>query len=140
MKQFIIFPTHQTEGMYGYSAIAIEVTNDNILALQHSIHSLTKVREINDKITSICYETPSVEIKLFNDEFETQIDSVHLFELNEDQVNKFQIKGYCSVLSPILTVSTYQIKIEFEAKFSNSKVYCEFNQEDLNFNYNKLGY
>lgn len=140
MKQFIIFPTNQTEGMYGYSAIAIEVTNENILALQESINSLNKVREINDKITSICYETPSVEIKLFNDEFEPQIDVIHLIELNKDQVNEFQIEGDCRVLSPILTVSTYQIKIEFEAKFSNEQVYCDFKQEDLNFNYNKLGY
>lgn len=140
MKQFIIFPARQTDGMYGYSAIAIEVTSDNILALQDSIQTLNKVREINDKITSICYETPSVEIKLFNDEFEPQIDEIHLIELNKDQVNEFQIEGDCRVLSPILTVSTYQIKIEFEAKFSNEQVYCDFKQEDLNFNYNKLGY
>jgi len=140
MKQFIIFPTNQTEGMYGYSAIVIEVTNENILALQESINSLNKVREIDELITSICYETPRVEIQLFNDDFEPQIDTIHLLELNEDQVNQFQIEEGCRVLSPTLTVSTYQIKIEFDAKYSNEQVYCDFKQEDLNFNYNKLGY
>ena len=68
MKQFIIIPAHQTEGMYGYSAIAIEKTQDNLLMLKQYIRSMAGAKAIDDDISSLVYDNPKLDIEILNDE------------------------------------------------------------------------
>lgn len=77
MKDYIIFPINQTQGMEGYSAIAIEKTAGNIEDIQRMVRVLDEVRKIDPTISRISYDNPMVDIILFNDDFYPMVDKIH---------------------------------------------------------------
>ncbi len=131
MKQFIIIPAHQSEGMFGYSAIAIEKTQDNLLILKQCLRSLDGARAIDGDINSIVYDNPKLDIELLNDEFEPRIDDLHLKEFTEGDLDIYTEPGDCKVNTPVLTVSTYQFKIQFHSEYSESEVFTDFFIENI---------
>lgn len=132
MKQFIIIPASQTEGMYGYSAIAIENTQDNLLMLQQYIRSMAGAKAIDDDISSLVYDNPKLGIELLNDEYEVQVDGFHLDEIDEDLFEELRQENDCRVNAPVLTLSTGNyFRIQYYAKYSESEVFSRFNMEDI---------
>ncbi len=131
MKRFIIFPTNQTEGMYGYSVIALELNDENTQALQTAVKSLDHAREFDKNITRIGYDNPTLDISLFNDAYETLEDGIYTIELSEEELEIFLPESDCRVESPELTVSTSGIKIKYPAKWTDSDVNCEFTTNDI---------
>lgn len=132
MKQFIIIPASQTEGMYGYSAIAIEKTQDNLLMLQQYIRSMAGAKAIDSDISSLVYDNPKLDIELLNDEYEVQVDGIHLDEIDEDLFEELRQENDCSVNAPVLTLSTGNyFRIQYYAKYSESEVFSSFTMEDI---------
>ncbi len=89
MKNYIIFPINQTQGMEGYSAIAIEKTAGNLEDIQRMVRVLTKIRKIDPTISRITYDNPMVDIILFNDDFYPMVDKIHIVELSDVVVDDF---------------------------------------------------
>jgi len=131
MKRFIIIPAHQSEGMDGYSAIAIEKTQDNLLILQQCLRSLNGARAIDGDIDSIVYDNPKLDIELLNADFEPSVDDLHLQEFTEQELDKYTEPGEYKVNTPVLTVSTSQFKIQFHAEYSDSEVFTDFFIENI---------
>jgi hypothetical protein len=131
MKQFIIIPAHEMEGMFGYSAIAIERTNKNLLILHQIIVSLTSAKAIDEDITKLVYENPKLDIELLNNEFEPRVDAIHLKEFTEEDLEIYTEPGDCKVNTPSLTISHLGFKIQYFAEYSETEVFCEFTIEEV---------
>ena len=132
MKQFIIIlPTHQTEGMFGYSAIAIERTNENLLILQQMLCSLAGAKDIDKDITKLVYDNTKLDIELLNDDFEFGIDGIHLLEITEEDLDVFTEERDCKVSTPSITISNNGFKIQYFAEYSECEVFCEFTIEEI---------
>lgn len=132
MKDYIIIPVNQTQGMEGYSAIAIEKTAGNIEDIQRTVNLLDEVRKIDPTISRITYDNPMVDIILFNDEFTIMVDKIHIVELSDVVVDNFIEEREFKVNAPVLEVSNYGIKIMYDAEYSDSQAYCDFTLEDFN--------
>ncbi len=131
MKQFIIIPAHQSEGMFGYSAIAIENTQDNLLMLKQYIRSLGGAIAIDEDINKLVYDNPKLDIELFNDDFDLDIDGIHLVELTDEQFDWYTEDRDCKVSTPSLTVSQLEFKIQYFAEYSETEVNCEFTIDEV---------
>jgi hypothetical protein len=131
MKQYIIFPITQTQGMEGYSAIAIEKTAGNIGNILGMVTILNKTRKIDPTISRITYENPIIDIFLFNDEFTPIVDKIHIEEIEDDLVDDFIEEREFKVNAPIIEIANYGIKIIYDAEYTESQAYCDFTLEDL---------
>lgn len=132
MKNYIIIPANQTEGMDGYSAMAIEVTDSNIDDIKRMFKVLDDVRQIDATISKITYDNPMVEIILLNDEFVPMVDTIHIEELEDDLIDEYLEDRDCKVNAPSVEISTYQLKIYYDAEYSDSQVFCDFTPEEFN--------
>lgn len=132
MKSYIIFPITQTEGMEGYSAIAIEKTAGNIEDIQRMVKILNDVRKIDPTISRITYDNPMVDVILFNDDFTPTVDKIHIEEIEDDLVEEFFEEREFKVNAPAIEVSNYGIKIFYDAEYTDSQAYCDFTLEEFN--------
>lgn len=132
MKDYIIFPINQTQGMEGYSAIAIEKTAGNIEEIQRMFKVLDDVRQLDPTISKITYDNPMVDIILFNDDFYPMVDKIHIVELSDVVVDEFIEEREFKVNAPSVEIAWSQIKIYYDAEYSDSQAYCDFTLEDFN--------
>lgn len=132
MKKYIIFPTTQTEGMDGYSNIAIENTPENINDLFRMVSLLYDVRELDPTVSRLVYANAKVDVLLFNDEFEAKHDKIYFEEIDGENVYSFCNEGEFKVNCVEVEVSSYEIKFTYDAEFTDSKVFCSFTLDDIN--------
>lgn len=131
MKNYIIIPANQTEGMDGYSAMAIEVTDTNVNDIKRMFKVLDDVRQIDPTISRITYDNPMVDIDLLNDDFTPMVDKVYIEEIDDELFEEYLEDRECSVNAPSIEVASYQLKIYYDAKHSDSQVYCDFTPEEI---------
>lgn len=131
MKEYIIIPANQTEGMSGYSAIAIEVTDSNVDDIKRMFKVLDDVRQIDATISRITYDNQMVDIILLNYNFTPMVDKIHIEELEDDLIDEYLEDRDCKVNAPCVEVSTYQLKIYYDAEYSDSQVFCDFTLEEI---------
>ena len=132
MKNYIIIPATQTEGMDGYSAIAIEVTDNNVDDIKRMFKVLDDVRQLDPTISKITYDNPMVDIILLNDNFTPMVDKIHIEEIEDDFLDELLDESDCKVNAPCVEISTYQFKIYYDAEYSDSQVFCDFTPEEFN--------
>ena len=132
MKEYIIFPTTQTEGMYGYSAIAIENTPENIQDLHRMVAVLDEVHKLDPTVSRLVYANARVDVMIFNDDFEPQHDKIYIEEIDDDYVDELCEEGECRLNAVEVEVASYEIKFTYDAEFTDTKVFCDFTLEELN--------
>lgn len=131
MKNYIIIPANQTEGMSGYSAMAIEHTPENIAEIERMFKILKDAQSIDLSISRITYDYPRLDVELFNDDFEPMVDKIHIEELEDDLVEEYLEIRESKVQSVVVEISNEQVKISYDAEFSDSQVYCDFTSMEL---------
>lgn len=130
MKKYLIVPVIQTEGMYGYSAIAIECTTENQKEVCRLESIFRAVQSSDSKINELKYYFPTLSFDLLNDEYEIdeneivdgECDNSYIAEISDEDFDSFSQVGDCQVDSPMLDVMTNSIRITYYAKWSDSKV------------------
>jgi hypothetical protein len=132
MKDYIIIPVNQTQGMEGYSAIAIEKTAGNIEDIQRMVKFLDEVRKLDPTISRITYDNPMVDLLLFNDDFTPMINKINVEKVYKTLVDGFLEEREFKVNAPTIEISNYGIKIFYDAEYTNSQAYCEFTLEEFN--------
>lgn len=128
---YIIIPATQTEGMDGYSAIAIEVTPENIAEINRLFKSLDDVRKLDSEISRITYDNPKLDVELLNDDFIPMLDKIYVEDMNDELFSEYLEARESKVNSPSIEVSTYQMKIIYDAEYTDSQVFAEITQEEV---------
>lgn len=128
---YIIIPATQTEGMDGYSAIAIEVTPENLAEIKRLFKTLDDVRQIDATISKLTYDNSKLEFDLLNDDFTPMVDNIHIEDIDDELYQEYLEDRECSVNSPSVEVASYEMKIYYDAKHSDCQVYCDFTPEEL---------
>jgi hypothetical protein len=132
MKKYIIIPIVQTEGMYGYSAIAIELNEVNLKEINNLKNIFAKVKEVDKTINKIVYISPALQMDLLNDEFESFSDELHIETILDSDFDSYNIENECRVETPNLIVQEGELYIEYFAKWSDSKIYASLLLNELN--------
>lgn len=132
MKNYIIIPANQTEGMDGYSAMAIEVTPENVAEIKRMFKALDDVRQLDPNINRITYDDPKLEFDLLNDDFTPMVDKIHIEDIDDELYQEYLEERDCSVNSPSIEVASYQMKIYYDAKYSDEQVFADFTPEEFN--------
>jgi len=132
MKEYIIIPTTQTEGMFGYSAVAIENTPENLKHLDDMYKTLDVIRQTDAIVSGINYDNARLDFTLLNEDFEPMTDTMYLEEIDDDRLEEIEEEGKCSLECGVVKISNYGVRISFDAEHSDAQVYCEFTMEDLN--------
>lgn len=123
MNKFIVFPIVMTNKIDGYSALAIEYTEQNLAEIQRLMKVYFATLSIDKNITEISYETIPVEIILFNNKFEFD-DVPKVIELDDTDLIKYSIEYEGNELDdPIVYFSHYEMRVVFNASESASEVY-----------------
>lgn len=122
MKKYFIIPIVQTEGMYGYTAIAIEITMSNILQILKLQSTFKKVKEIDSNIQDLTYFFLGLDFYLLNEKYTRNFEEVSIDSISDADLNEYQEEMECSVDSPHIIVSSGSFKILYPAKYSDSSL------------------
>lgn len=130
-KEYIIIPINQTEGMYGYSAVAIEHTAENVQDLYRMVDVIDEVHNLDATVSKLIYANPWVDIMLFNDDFEPMTDKIYIEELEDLHVDDLCEEGECTLKPAELQVGSFDFKILYEAEHSDAYLFGEFTLDEL---------
>lgn len=128
MKPFIIIPITQTSDMSGYSAIAIEFSEENIAEFRRLQGVLTQAKEIDSKLNEIGYNSVPFNVELFNDDFDSFGDLV--VEVSDSKLEDYRESRNSAVESPSLLVREYGLRLSYASKYADGEVYgsLDFNE------------
>lgn len=133
MTQYIILPVTQTEGMSGYSAIAIELSLTNVSETKEILENLIKAQQISNEISSLTYDNPKLRFHLLNDEYEATEGNPYTENILETELDEYEQDGETKVSSPSLNISQQGLRITYVSKYSGdeAQVYAEIAKSDL---------
>lgn len=138
MKKYFIIPIVQTEGMYGYSAIAIDVSMSNIQKILDIQKTFKKVKEIDSYIQEIVYNLFNLNFYLLNENYEGDVDSVWIDSISDTDLITYQEEMDCTVDSPHIIINLEGVKIVYPAKHSDASLDGRIEYEEFEFLLSKL--
>ncbi len=123
MAKYLIIPIIQTEGMDGYSAIALDCTKENDDEISRLQNMINAIRQLDNKVNEIKYYFPTLSFDLLNDDYELKDNNEsYVEEIDEDELETYFEERDCRVDSPMIDVMSDSIRITYNAKWSDSKV------------------
>jgi hypothetical protein len=130
----LIKNAESTNDMYGYSAVAIPLTADNVTEIIRIRKLIESVKKLSPDITGIKMALISnLVVHIFNDEFEPNLNELESIELSSEDVEKYRNleDNEYKVENPSLTITDRYFKVTWNSKYTEDWVGAYFYFEEI---------
>lgn len=121
MVKGIVIGIAQTEGMSGYSAALLVLSNENLNLLKRLRSTFQDVKDIDPNVGKVGYFLNPLEVILLNDDFspesEVYEDKPVVCFFTDEEIAEYTEERDCAVNSPSLDVTEDGIRLFWDSKY-----------------------